>query len=122
VLDFGRTRGSIRQAEASRDEAIARYTQTVLAALQDANNALSRYGHQRDTVVRLQQIEVSADRSATLMRQRYDAGASSLIDLLDTERTQFTAQQNLVQGQADLLKDFASLQKSLGLGWNSVQQ
>jgi len=26
-----------------------------------------------------------------------------------------------VQGQADLLKDFASLQKSLGLGWNSVQ-
>ena len=121
VLDFGRTRGSIRQAEASRDEAIARYTQTVLAALQDANNALSRYGHQRDTVVRLQQIDVSSDRSATLMRQRYDAGASSMIDLLDTQRAQFTAQQNLVEGQADLLKDFVSLQKSLGLGWSSAQ-
>lgn len=117
VFDFGRTRGAIRQAEASRDEAIASYTQTVLAALQDANNALSRYGHQRDTVARLQQIEVSADHSATLMRQRYGAGASSLIDLLDTERAQFSAQQNLVEGQADLLKDFVSLQKSLGLGW-----
>jgi outer membrane protein TolC len=55
------------------------------------------------------------------MRQRYDAGASSLIDLLDTEREQFSAQQNLVQGQADLLKDFVSLQKSLGLGWTSAQ-
>lgn len=117
VLDFGRTRGSIRQAEASRDEAIARYTQTVLAALQDANNALSRYGHQRDSVQRLQQIEVSADRSASLMRQRYEAGASSMIDLLDTQRAQFSAQQNLVAGQAELLKDFVSLQKSLGLGW-----
>jgi NodT family efflux transporter outer membrane factor (OMF) lipoprotein len=117
VLDFGRTRGSIRQAEASRDEAIARYTQTVLAALQDANNALARYGHQRDSVQRLQQIEVSADRSANLMRQRYEAGASSLIDLLDTQRGQFSAQQNLVAGQAELLKDFVSLQKSLGLGW-----
>ena len=117
VLDFGRTRGSIRQAEASRDEAIARYTQTVLGALQDANNALSRYGHQRDSVQRLQQIEVSADRSANLMHQRYEAGASSLIDLLDTQRAQFSAQQNLVAGQADLLKDFVSLQKSLGLGW-----
>ena len=117
VLDFGRTRGSIRQAEASRDEDIARYTQTVLGALQDANNALSRYGHQRDSVQRLQQIEVSADRSASLMRQRYEAGASSLIDLLDTQRAQFSAQQNLVEGQADLLKDFVSLQKSLGLGW-----
>ncbi|GGA40095.1 efflux transporter outer membrane subunit [Dyella nitratireducens] len=121
VLDFGRTRGSIRQAEASRDEATARYTQTVLAALQDANNALSRYGHQRESVTRLQQIEVSADHSADLMRQRYDAGASSLIDLLDTQRVQFSAQQNLVQGRADLLKDFVSLQKSLGLGWASAQ-
>jgi NodT family efflux transporter outer membrane factor (OMF) lipoprotein len=121
VWDFGRTRGSIRQAEAGRDEAAANYTQTVLAALQDANNALSRYGHQRDSVARLQQIEASADRSATLMRQRYEAGASSLIDLLDTQRTQFSAQQNLVQGRADLLNDFVSLQKSLGLGWVSKQ-
>ena len=121
VLDFGRTRGSIRQAEAGRDEAAARYTQTVLAALQDANNALSRYGHQRESVARLKQIETSADRSAGLMRQRYDAGASSLIDLLDTQRVQFSAQQNLVQGRAELLKDFVSLQKSLGLGWASAQ-
>ena len=119
VLDFGRTRGAIRQAEAGRDEAAARYTQTVLAALQDANNALSRYGHQRDSVARLQQIEASADRSAKLMRQRYEAGASSLIDLLDTQRVQFSAQQNLVQGRAELLKDFVSLQKSLGLGWSA---
>lgn len=117
VFDFGRTRSSIRQAEAGRDEAEAHYTQTVLSALQDANNALSRYGHQRDSVARLQQIEASANRSETLMHQRYDAGASSLIDLMDTQRTQFSAQQNLVEGQADLLKDFVSLQKSLGLGW-----
>jgi NodT family efflux transporter outer membrane factor (OMF) lipoprotein len=117
VLDFGRTRSGIRQAEASRDEASARYAQTVLAALQDANNALSRFGHQRESVTRLQKVETSADRSATLMRQRYAAGASSMIDLLDTQRTQFSAQQNLVEAQADLLKDFVSLQKSLGLGW-----
>jgi NodT family efflux transporter outer membrane factor (OMF) lipoprotein len=117
VLDFGRTRSGIREAEASRDEASARYAQTVLAALQDANNALSRYGHRRESVARLQKIETSADRSATLMRQRYGAGASSMIDLLDTQRVQFSAQQNLVEGQANLLKDFVSLQKSLGLGW-----
>ena len=120
VLDFGRTRSGIRQAEANRDEADARYAQTVLAALQDANNALSRYGHQRESVTRLQKIETSADRSATLMRQRYGAGASSMIDLLDTQRVQFSAQQNLVEGQANLLKDFVSLQKSLGLGWRSA--
>lgn len=117
VLNFGGTRSAIRQAEASRDAAAAAYTQTVLAALQDANNALSRYGHQRESVARMAQIEASANRSEALMHQRYSAGASSLIDLMDVQRTQFSAQQNLIQGQADLLKDYVSLQKSLGLGW-----
>ncbi|WP_158938660.1 efflux transporter outer membrane subunit [Burkholderia sp. S171] len=117
VLDFGRTLSSVHSAEASRDEADAKYTHTVLAALQDANTSLSRYGHQREHLATLQQVQASADRSATLMRQRYTAGTSSLIDLLDTQRTQFSAQQNVVSGQAELLKDFVSLQKSLGLGW-----
>lgn len=118
VLDFGRTLSSVHGAEASRDEADARYTHTVLGALQDANNALSRYGHQREHVATLQQVQASADRSAELMRQRYVAGASSLIDLLDTQRVQFSAQQDVVAGQAELLKDFVSIQKSLGLGWD----
>jgi outer membrane protein TolC len=50
------------------------------------------------------------------------ASASSLIDLMDAERTQLIAQQSLVQGRADLLKDFVSLQKSLGLGWANSSQ
>jgi NodT family efflux transporter outer membrane factor (OMF) lipoprotein len=121
VLDFGRTLSSIHNAEASRDEADAHYTKAVLAALQDANTALSRYGHQREHLATLQQVQASADRSATLMRQRYTAGVSTLIDLLDTQRTQFSAQQNVVAGRAELLKDFVSLQKSLGLGWRAPQ-
>jgi NodT family efflux transporter outer membrane factor (OMF) lipoprotein len=121
VLDFGRTRGSVRAAEASRDEAQARYTKAVLGALQDANSSLSRYGHQREHLITLQKVETSADHSAGLMRQRYSAGVSTLIDLLDTQRQEFTAQQNVVAGQAELLKDFVSLQKSLGLGWRVAQ-
>ncbi|WP_144109572.1 efflux transporter outer membrane subunit [Paraburkholderia sp. BCC1886] len=121
ILDFGRTLGSVHAAEASRDEAEARYTKAVLAALQDANSSLSRYGHQRAHVVTLQKVEHSASHSATSMRQRYAAGVSSLIDLLDTQREEFTAQQNVVAGQAELLKDFVSLQKSLGLGWQAPQ-
>jgi NodT family efflux transporter outer membrane factor (OMF) lipoprotein len=117
VLDFGRTLSSVHSAEASRDEADAKYAHTVLAALQDANTSLSRYGHQREHLATLQQVQASADRSLILVRQRYTAGTSSLIDLLDTQRTQFSAQQNVVSGQAELLKDFVSLQKSLGLGW-----
>jgi NodT family efflux transporter outer membrane factor (OMF) lipoprotein len=122
VFDFGRTAASVDAARASRDEAEARYEKTVLGALKDANSALSRYGNQREHVVQLEQVSASADRSATLTRQRYTAGVSSLIDLLDAQRTQFAAQQDVVAAQADLLKDFVSLQKSLGLGWQEDAQ
>ncbi|CAB3707430.1 efflux transporter outer membrane subunit [Trinickia soli] len=119
VLDFGRTAADVRSAKASRDEASARYEHAVLAALQDANAALSRYGHQREHVARLEQVDASAQRASTLMQQRYRAGVATAIDLLDTERTQFSAQQDVIAGHAELLKDFVLLQKSLGMGWQS---
>lgn len=120
VLDFGRTAASVDAAKASRDEAEARYGKTALAALKDANSALSRYGNQREHVVRLQEVQASSERSATLVRQRYTAGVSTLIDLLDAQRTEFAAQQDVVAARAELLKDFVSLQKSLGLGWQQA--
>ena len=109
----------VGSAKEWRGEASARYEHTVLAALQDANSALSRYGHQREHVVRLEQVDASAQHASTLMRQRYVAGVATAIDLLDTERTEFSAQQDVVAGRAQLLKDFVLLQKSLGLGWQT---
>ncbi|PMS19772.1 RND transporter [Trinickia dabaoshanensis] len=119
VLDFGRVTADVRSAQASRDEAGARYEHTVLAALEDANSALSRYGHQREHVVRLEEVDASAQRASTLMRQRYGAGVATAIDLLDTERTQFSAEQDVIAGRAQLIEDFIQLQKSLGLGWQT---
>ena len=117
ALDFGRTKAKVDQAKAGFDEAAAKYESTVLGALRDANVALSRYGHQRDNVVSLRNVEASATRAATLTQQRYRAGTSSALDWLDAERTRFSAQQNRIAGDADLIKDYVALQKSLGLGW-----
>jgi NodT family efflux transporter outer membrane factor (OMF) lipoprotein len=117
VLDFGRTRARVDQAKANLEEAEAKYEGTVLGALRDANVSLSRYGHQRDNVLSLRSVEASATHSADLTQQRYRAGTTSALDWLDAERTRFTAEQNRIAGDAELVKDFVALQKSLGLGW-----
>jgi NodT family efflux transporter outer membrane factor (OMF) lipoprotein len=119
VLDFGRTAAKVDQAKGGRDEAEANYQAAVLGALQDAETSLSRYGHQRENLVSLARIKSSADHSLALTRQRYEAGAASQIALLDDTRSQLSAEQNLAAGQAQLLADYASLQKSLGLGWDA---
>jgi NodT family efflux transporter outer membrane factor (OMF) lipoprotein len=117
AMDFGRTKARVDQAKAGREEAEAKYESTVLGALRDAEVSLSRYGHQRDYVVSLQRVEASASRAAALTEQRYRAGTSSALDWLDAERTRFSAQQSRIAGEAQLIKDYVALQKSLGLGW-----
>ncbi len=117
ALDFGRVAASVNSAEAGRDEALAHYQAVVLEALRDADTALARYGHQRENVVLLRDIEASATRAASLTGQRYRAGTASTLDWLDAERTRFEAEQNRIAGDAQLLKDFTSLHKALGLGW-----
>jgi NodT family efflux transporter outer membrane factor (OMF) lipoprotein len=119
ALDFGRTKARVDQAKAGRDETEAKYESTVLGALRDANVALSRYGHQRDYVVSLRDVEASAGRAATLTQQRYRAGTSTALDWLDAERTRFSAEQNRIAGDAELIKDYIALQKSLGMGWQA---
>lgn len=118
VLDFGRVAASVKGAEAGRDEALAQYKSVVLSALRDADVALARYGHQRQNVVLLRNVESSAVRAADLTRQRYRAGTASTLDWLDAERTRYQAQESRISGDAELLKDFASLHKALGLGWS----
>lgn len=117
ALDFGRVAASVNSAEAGRDEALAHYQGVVLGALRDADTALARYGHQRENVVLLRDIEASASRAAALTGERYHAGTASTLDWLDAERTRFQAEQNRVAGDAQLLKDFTALHKALGLGW-----
>ncbi|WP_416760889.1 efflux transporter outer membrane subunit [Roseateles sp. So40a] len=116
-LDFGRTAAAVRQAEAGRDEALANYRAAVLGALQDANTSLARFGRQRQAVAHLQAQQDSTDRAFELARQRRAAGAASQIDLLDARRRDIDARLKSLDGEAELLKDFVALQKSLGLGW-----
>ncbi|MBN6148908.1 efflux transporter outer membrane subunit [Xanthomonas sp. AmX2] len=117
VFDFGRTGARVEQARAGTDARAAAYQGKVLAALQDANGALSRFGSARRQLLVARQAEGSATRSAALMQQRRDAGAASLIDALDVQRQQLAAQDGAVQAQVQLLVNYVALQKSLGLGW-----
>ena len=85
----------------------------------DHTRGRSRFGHQREELLSLMAQEASASRQLALMRQRRAAGTASQIDLLDARRDLAGARQRTVSGQAELLKDFVSLQKSLGLGWRA---
>ncbi|MBW4331811.1 efflux transporter outer membrane subunit [Stakelama sp. CBK3Z-3] len=119
VLDFGKSAGRVEQAKGQADEAEAQYRQTVLQALRDAEDALSRYGGRRKQLGGLARAETAATRAATFTRQRYQAGTVALGDVLDSERQRVSAERDLSSAKAELANDFIALQKALGLGWKA---
>jgi NodT family efflux transporter outer membrane factor (OMF) lipoprotein len=117
ALDFGRTRARVHEAEASYDAALSQYQSVVLRALEDAETSLSRYGREREHVVKLTAAQAAAARAFDLTQQRQSAGTASLTDLLDIERQRIQTEQELAEAQAAMTNDFVSLHKALGLGW-----
>jgi outer membrane protein TolC len=71
--------------------------------------------------VSLREVENSATHAAVLTEQRYRAGTTDALDWLDTERTRYSAEQNRIQSEAQVIKDYVALQKSLGLGWETPE-
>lgn len=122
ILKYPQIEAQIRGAKADRDAAADHYVATVQSALEDAEGSLSRFGHQRLSLVSLAEAESSADRAADLTRRRYQGGTASLIDVLDAQRQEVAARQATAQGRAALTGDFIALQKSLGLGWEDPPQ
>lgn len=119
VLDFGRNRARVDQAEGVRAEAEAQYRAAVLDALRDAEDALARFRQRRTTVATVARARAAAAEASRLTRARQQAGTASLIDVLDAERQLLAADQNLAAARAALTDDFISLQKALGLGWSA---
>lgn len=115
-LDFGRNAARVQSAKGARDEALAKYKKTVLTALQETEDSLSRFKNDRVRVAMLVRSENDAAVAVDLTRQRYQRGTATLIDLLDTERQAITAKQALSQAIAALTVDYIALHKAMGVG------
>lgn len=116
-LDFGRTGAAISAAEAGRDAAAAQYRASVLAALQDAEASLSRFGAARIGFARAADGAAHGHESYRLEALRSDAGAVAAADAMRAERGWIDAQLGEANSEVQLTLSYIALAKSLGLGW-----
>ncbi len=116
-LNWGRIKANVDITKAQADEAQAQYTQTVLQALQDVETALSRYRTSRSRVERLREAAVASAAAAELARLRFSEGVTDFLQVLDAERTQLDAEDQLAQGRTDAATAYAALYKALGGSW-----
>jgi NodT family efflux transporter outer membrane factor (OMF) lipoprotein len=120
ALNLGRVKARVDITRAREAEAKAQYDQTVLLALQDVETALVRYRTSRSRVERIQEAASASERAADLARLRFSGGVADFLQVLDAERTQLEAQDQLAQGRTDAATAYAALFKALGGTWPSV--
>jgi len=114
ALNLGRVKARVDVSRAREEEARAQYHQTVLRALQEVEGALARYRTSRTSVERIQDAAAASERAAELARARFSGGVADFLQVLDAERTQLEAQDQLARGRTEAATAYAALYKALG--------
>jgi multidrug efflux system outer membrane protein len=108
-----------RAARARADQARAHYEQAVLLAMGEAEDALVGIRLTRDQLAAQETQAEALGRAFALAQRRYDSGVSSYLEVLESQRSFFTAQLALVALQRQYLGQTVRLYKALGGAWTS---
>src|SRR5512137_1364355 len=117
VFTFGGIEGQVASAEAGERLALAVYQQTVLNALRETNDALSR-SQRRLEEFNAQRGRVDSLREfARLARLRFDKGVAGYLDVLVAENELFAAELATVGLQAGRYTQLVNVYQAMGGGW-----
>lgn len=121
LLSYNRNIQRVEIEKARAEQLIQVYEQSVLRALKEVEDALISFRTFGDEY-RTRANQVKAARNASkLSRARYDAGETSYLEVLDTERSLFQAELAESVALRSQLVALTNLYKALGGGWtNSV--
>jgi multidrug efflux system outer membrane protein len=117
VFEGGRIRNRVRFAEAQTQEATVFYERTIPQAFRDVSDALIAYRKSQEFRIQQEQLTRAADDAKNLSNMRYKGGATSYLEVLDSDTRYFSAQLTLAQAQLRELEALVQIYRSLGGGW-----
>ena len=118
IFAGGRIRNRIRVEEARTAQALVRYEQAVLFALEDVEDAMISYKKGRERRDRLIEAVDATQRSLGLVMTQYKAGLTDFQNVLDTQRSLSTREDQLARTEGLVVKSLVLLYRSLGGGWD----
>ena len=121
IFTAGKIRGNIEAQKQRLDQALTEYQAIVLRSLEETENALVAYGHEKDRREKLA-ASVEASQQATLLaNELYTRGLSDFLSVLDAQTRQLAAEDDLAQSDTAVITDLVALYKALGGGWEAVR-
>ena len=118
LLGRDRLHATVDLRQARADEARLAYRRTVLAALRDVEDALTRLASSRRRLDEFQRVAQAALEESDIAAVQYRHGLASATDMLAARQALQAAEDGELQAQAAAAQDVVALYKALGGGWD----
>jgi len=117
IFTGGALRGNLRLAKSENEQALIAYRQAIQRAFGDVSDAL--IGYEMLHQVRLRQQDTVSDLEETvrISTLRYKGGTTTYLEVLDGQRSLYSAELTLASARADEYRSLVQLYKALGGGW-----
>lgn len=122
IFNFGKDKSRVEIEEEKTEQALYSYQNVVLNAFREVSDALIEIQTYRVQIEALRRQVTAAENANRLSKLRYDQGFSSYLEVLDSERAQFSAQLDLSQATQEYYNSYVNLYKALGGGWISPEE
>jgi outer membrane protein, multidrug efflux system len=116
IFDYGRNKASLTVAERDRDIYLAQYEKAIQSAFREVADALAQNGTVTEQMEAQQSLTNATSESYRLSQARYHGGIASYLDVLDSQRSLYSAQQGLISVNLTRLSNLVTLYKVLGGG------
>jgi multidrug efflux system outer membrane protein len=117
IFNAGRLRSGVELAESRQQEAALAYQQIIKSAFREVADALVGYRRAREFRETQEQLVTSAQDARRLADLRYQGGATSYLEVLDSDTRLFSAELDLAEAQQAELATFVEIYRALGGGW-----
>lgn len=121
LFDGGQLRGQVSLSQAQQEELVQQYQQGILTSLKEVQDSLGAVASAESRQQLLTDAAREAQEAFRIANVRFQSGSQDMLTLLDSQRTQLSAEDARVQ--ADLARFTATidLYKALGGGWSSAR-
>ncbi len=116
LFDFGRNKGNLRYAQATRDAAVATYEKSIQTGFREVADALARRGTIGAQLQAQTSLRDNAAGAFKLSELRFRAGIDTFLTTLDSQRSLYSAQQTLLAARLTRDSNSVELYRALGGG------
>ena len=113
----GRLLNAVRAQDAVFQQALTSYRQTVLTALEEAENAMTSLLRAQERLVALEQARDAADRAVRLTLRQYLAGSVDFTSVVLAQSSLYEQENAVAVTTGETARQTVQLFRALGGGW-----